>query len=110
MYRILVLMMMLASAPIYAGEWSSYTNVSQFYPHSTTNEKGTIYLKFDEMINPGNCSKAGFIALKKSNSLSREILATLLTSITLGKQVGYYVHGCDAHGFPELLHVNMKIQ
>jgi hypothetical protein len=101
--RIFVLGLLLISAPAFA-QWSGNTSIKQIYPHSENNKDGTIYLMFEKMINPGGCSKPNLIALKRSNQLSSEIYAMMLSAAVSGRQVSYYIVGCDAHGYPELRH------
>jgi hypothetical protein len=95
---------LLLSVPAFAQQWSGNTSIEQIYPHSTNNTDGTIYFMFEKMINPGGCSKSNLIALKRSNKLSSEIYAIMLSSAVSGKKVSYYIVGCDAHGYPELRH------
>lgn len=87
-----------------AGVWSGDTEIRQIYPHSKNNSDGAIYFRFNELVDSSDCSNKSLIALKKNNNLSSEIYALMLMAFTANKKVRYYVEGCDAHGYPELLH------
>lgn len=101
--RFLALCVLLLSAPAFA-QWSGNTSIKQIYPHSANNTDGTIYFIFEKMINPGGCNKSGLVALKRNNQLSSEIYAMMLSAAVSGREVSYYIIGCDAHGYPELRH------
>ncbi|WP_156804559.1 hypothetical protein [Gallaecimonas xiamenensis] len=94
----------IASIPCFAGQWSEATPVTKIFPHSTLNEKGTVYFSFAQVINPGSCNQSGQVALLKSNQLESEIYSLLLSAFMADKKVTYYAEGCDALGYPVMLH------
>jgi hypothetical protein len=104
MKKLLIVLMMIFSASTYAGQWSASTFVKKIYPHATNNTDGTIYLTFDVMLNPDNCTRDSLLALKKSNKLSSEIYSLFLAAANSGKKVSYWVGGCDDAGYPVLHH------
>lgn len=104
----LCVLFVFTSSPVLAGEWSGATGVIRIYPHSTNNTNGTVYYSFDVMKNPSGCQNGTLIALKKSNNLSSEIYSLLLMAFTTKLKVNYYVDGCDATGYAELLHVSLS--
>lgn len=97
--KIILLLLTFLSLDAFA-QWSGKSDIKRIYLHSTNNVEGTTYLAFSTMINPFNC-------IKKSNKLSSEIYALILSASTVGKQVAYYTSGCDANGYPELLHISL---
>lgn len=102
--KLMIVLMAVISTGSLAGEWSSKTLVKKIYPHSTANVDGTVYLSFDVMLNPDNCTRDTLLALKKSNKLSSEIYSLLLSAANTGKQITYWVGGCDVAGYPILHH------
>ena len=99
-----MLFTVLVSAELEAGGWNGAANVKKIYPHSINNTDGTVYYAFDVMKNPDTCEKSSLMALKKSNNLSSEIYSLILTAFTTKTKVNIYVGGCDAGGYPVLLH------
>jgi len=102
-----MLIFLIVSPLVMAWEWSGRTSISLIYPHSTNNSDGTIYLTFKKMINPSNCRSSAHIALKKSNKLDQEIYSLLLAARAMKSEVNYYAGGCDSHGYPVLLHIQL---
>ncbi|ACR11851.1 hypothetical protein TERTU_4443 [Teredinibacter turnerae T7901] len=101
---LMVSIIVLIASEANAGVWSGDTEIRQIYPHSKNNTDGSIYYRFNELVDSSNCANKSLIALKKSNNLSSEIYALMLMAFASNKKVRYYVEGCDAHGYPELHH------
>lgn len=108
MRYLIVLFVTLFATSSFAG-WSGATAITLVYPHSTNNTDGTIYVRFEKMINPADCTYDTLIALKKSNNLSSEIYSMILSASYAGKPLSYYVVECDDHGYPVMEHVKFSL-
>jgi len=104
MFKNLALVFSLVFSSFAYGDWSGPVSITQIYPHSTNND-GTIYLKFTKMINPSDCSRPSLIALTSDNKLFSEIYSLLMMAYTTDTKVTYYVEGCDNSSWPKLLHI-----
>jgi hypothetical protein len=97
------------SGSVSAATWSDYTDIGTMYAFNADGT-GTIYFQFSQFVTSAGCrtDANGIVALKKENILFREIYAAILSSSAQGKQVRYYVDGCDSSGWPVLQMLQSK--
>jgi hypothetical protein len=100
------------SSAVSAATWSEFTDITTIYAYSNNNTEGTgiIYLQFSQFATSTGCraDANGLVALRKENILFREIYATVLSAQAQGKQVRYFVDGCDPSGWPVLQMLQFK--
>lgn len=63
--------------------WGGDTEMRQIYQHSKNNTDGSIYYRFNELVDSSDCANKSLIALKKSNKLSSGIYAVSAKRTTL---------------------------
>jgi len=91
---------------VVGGTWSSQTKVSTIFINATDNG-GTIYFKFDSMINPDDCANSQQIALVHGSPYEDQIYAMYLSAHAGRKTVRYRVDGCTPNGYPKLLNATI---
>ena len=103
MKRMIIVFFWVVSLNVQAGEWSGKTDVIELYPYAS----GSVFIKFSKMINPEDCSRVSWIRLDAlENSMGKEIYSTLLTALTTGAKVNYYLSGCFGQ-YPKVHHIRM---
>lgn len=109
MRRALIFFSVLLSNLAAAATWSNFADITNIYAYNADGT-GTIYLQFSQFVSSSGCrtDANGLVALKKDNILFREIYSAILSSSAQGKQVRYYVDGCDAAGWPILQMLQSK--
>ena len=95
-----------------AAMWSDFTSITTIYPWSNGNTEAsaTIYVQFSQTLTAAGCrtDANGLVALKKDNVLFREIYTLIPSAQAQGKQVRYYVDGCDSANWPVLQHMQLQ--
>jgi len=101
MYKLLICGLFFMPCIAYSGGWSVPTKVAKIFTHAT-DSGGTIYFKFDSMINPDGCANTAHIALVNGSAYQDEIFSLYLSAYMGGKSVKYHVSGCTPSGYPQL--------
>ncbi len=99
MKKIVLILLMVLPVTCFAGEWTSWGNVTQIYPYP---EREIVYIKHSNVINPDSCSNTSFYALPKSNAMFSEIYSLFLTGHSAKKQINIYINGCEGN-YPKIV-------
>ena len=96
-------LLLLFSVPLYAGTWSSWTEVDEIYPTSG----GGVFIKFDSMINPDSCNNSTWMSVPDTNGSQDKIYAAALMAKATNSEIRYNINGCDIN-YPNLNHVQLR--
>ena len=98
---------LIASMPtlVVANGWSPNTTIVTLYPIST----GGVYVWFADHVNPDGCSQGtSWKYIEATHPNKDTIVSHMLTAITTGMTVKYFVSGCYAGTYPKILHFQLR--
>ncbi len=90
----LLLLGLVFSGGVYAGQWSGYAEIEAIYPSSSHNG---VLIQHGSMPNPDSCSNSSWYVLEKDNPLFNEIFTLIAAAQARKSQVNLHVNGCGGY-------------